>query len=83
MIMIFKTRFGTLDLPKDDCITCIYVGKYMSCSTCDFKNGLIEAAAEPYIKRQIMIEQVGELYKTPEAPPVKIYGEERTKEADE
>ena len=81
--MIFKTRFGTLDLPRDNCIVCIYLNRYMSCSTCDFKNGLIEAAAEPYIKRQIMIEQVGELYKTPEAPPVKIYGEERTKGADE
>ena len=74
--MILKTRFGTLDLPRDDCTTCICTGKYMSCSTCDFKNGLIEAATEPYIKRQIMIEQVGELYKSPEDPPVKIYGGE-------
>jgi predicted hydrocarbon binding protein len=57
MIMIFKTRFGTLDLPKDDCITCIYVGKYMSCSMCEFRWGLIEDAAEPFYARQRAVQE--------------------------
>ena len=55
--MIFKTRFGTLALPRDDCITCIYTGKYMSCSSCDFRWGLREDAIEPFYARQRAIQE--------------------------
>ena len=55
--MIFKTRFGTLELPKDDCITCIYIGKYMSCSMCEFRWGLKEDAIEPLFARLRAIQE--------------------------
>ena len=58
--MIFKTRFGSLDLPRDDCIVCVYLNRYMSCSMCEFKGGLIEDAIEPFMARQRAIEEAME-----------------------
>lgn len=58
--MIFKTRFGTLDLPRDDCIVCIYLNRYMSCSMCEFKWGLVGDAIEPFHARQRAIEETME-----------------------
>ena len=55
--MILKTRFGTFDLPKDDCVACIHTNRYMSCSVCELKKGLIEDTAEPFHARQRMIEE--------------------------
>lgn len=46
--MILKTRFGTLELPRDECIQCIATGFYMYCSRCDYKLGIMEDATPPY-----------------------------------
>ena len=46
--MILKTRFGTLELPKDECIQCIATGFYTNCSYCDYKWGILEDATPVY-----------------------------------
>ena len=58
--MKLETRFGTLDLPRDDCIACIYTNRYMSCSMCELRWGLIEDATEPFYARQRAIQEASE-----------------------